>query len=113
MRGVRSYPNLDQSLHQFLLHDARERRSVRITIALVMVVKIRMRVEVKQAEVFVLPRERPHDRMRNRVISAERYRSQSIGDQRVDRVLDKSIHLASRHWLNVTGVKEDRIVRQV
>src|SRR5215218_6544499 len=59
IRGKRSDPDLHESLHQFLFHDAREWRGVRITIALISVVKIRMSVEMKNVQVFVLTRERP------------------------------------------------------
>src|SRR5690349_12744088 len=58
IRGERSNPDLHQSLRKFLFHDPRERRCVRITITLVDVVNVRMRVEMKNAEIFVLARER-------------------------------------------------------
>src|ERR1044072_1768013 len=78
MSGERSYPYLDQSLHESLFHDARKGRSVRITIALVAVVNVRMRVEMKDAQVFVLARERSHDRVCDRVVAAERDRHQAV-----------------------------------
>src|SRR6185436_7546305 len=75
MRGESPDANLHQSLHQFLFHDSRERRRMRITIALITVVDIRMRVEVKYAQVIVFPRERSDDWMCDRVIASERNRS--------------------------------------
>ena len=71
MRSERPDPDLHESLHQFLFHDSRERRRVRMTITLVTVVNIRMRVEMKNTQIFVLARERSHDRIRDRVIATE------------------------------------------
>src|SRR5215213_10582678 len=51
IRSERSNPDLHESLCKFLFHDAREWRSVRITIALVAVVTVRMRAERRNAQV--------------------------------------------------------------
>ena len=83
VRCERPDPDLHQSLHQLLFHDSRKRRRVGITITLVTVVDIRMRVKVKHAQIFVFPGKRSDDRMRDRVIAAERDGRQTITDQRV------------------------------
>lgn len=109
IRSERSNPNLHEALRKLLFHDPRERGSVRITITLIAVVNIRMRVEMKNVEVFVLARERSHDRRCDRVIAAERDRHQSISDQRVHRALDQRRHLTARDRLNIPRIEEDRI----
>src|SRR4051794_40615827 len=72
-----------------------------------------MRVEMKNAEVFVLARERSHDWIRDRVVATERDRHQSIGEQRVDGALDQRRHLTARDRLDVSGVEEYRITGKI
>ena len=84
-----------------------------MTIPLVVVVNVGMSVEVENAQVLVLTRERPHDRVRDRMITAQRDRHQPVSDQRVDRVFNQRRHLTARDGLDITGIEEDRITGKI
>src|ERR1044071_7340055 len=62
--------HLHQARRELLFHDARERRRMRITIALKAVVNVGMRVEMKNVEVFILARKRSDDGVRDRGMRA-------------------------------------------
>src|ERR1041385_856462 len=72
MSGHRADADLDEPRDQSLFHNARERASVRITIALEFVIDIWMSVEVKNGQLRIFLAESSDDWISNCVISAQR-----------------------------------------
>ena len=107
LMGVgRADADLDEAAGEPLFHDPGERAGVREAIALELVVEVGMRVEVQDRKVRVLSGEGAHDRIRDRVVAAERHGRVPVRQQVSDRRLDAPERVRPGLFAEVAGVVE-------
>ena len=94
VRRRRPDADLHETRGQPGLHDAGEGTGVREPIAAELVVEIGMRVEMEDGEPRIFRRERPDDRVRDRVVASERQRRVPLVEKAADRGFDSSEDVA-------------------
>ena len=96
VEGSNSY--LHQPRRQPRFHNARKRTSVREAISLELVIQIGMRIEMKDCQRRMFFGYSRHDRISNRMISAERYRAPPIGSQFTDGFFNRSERIRAKKF---------------
>ena len=94
-----------------LLHDPRERAGVREAVSAELVVEVGVRVEVEDRKPRILSGERPHDRIGDRVVAAERDGSVAVLEKVADRRLDARERVGAGLLPDVSGVVEGLAAR--
>src|SRR5450755_2902604 len=108
----RADAHLDQPLRRAFLHDAGKRASVGQPVAFEFVIEIGMGIEVNDGQAGNVPAKSADDRQRNRMVSAQAYRTQSLVQQFAHSLFDRGKGLLESE-LQISGIAVRNLRAQI